>query len=486
MLSYTFPTAPASFQSLCQTFGQQAGLPFADVLSEDAIVQAARRHHAHFATDPGDVWNLSLTLWTFLTQCLSQAKDCASAVVRAIVWRLQHGLAAPSANTGGYCKARAKLPLPLLQELTRHSGQALEQQAPAAWRWRDRRVLLLDGTTATLPDTEANQQAYPQPKQQQPGLGFPMVRLVVLLTFATAALLDAAVGPCEGEGTSELALFRQLLDTVRPKDVLVADRHFCTYWLVAWLLERRADVAFRLHGARHLHRYQSHRLGKDDWLIRWERPARWAWMDEDTWRQLPEFLLLRMVRVRVRRPGYRTRLIKVVTTLGGSDVSKDDIAQLYHWRWHVELDIRNLKSTLGMAPLRCLTPEMADKEVWTHFLGYNLLRTLLAQAAQQSGLRPRQLSFAAALHAWQEFRGLLQHANGAEYQTQLRQLWGVLQVHRVGQRPGRVEPRRLKRWQHKYQRLMCPRAQARAQLLAGGTDSQRRPQDGAAAKEVNQ
>jgi putative transposase len=465
MSSYPLPATPASLPSLAQSFAQQPGLPFAEVLSEQTIAQAACRHHVHFATGPDDVWNLSLTLWTFLTQCLSQAKDCASAVARAIVWRLQHNLDAPSANTGAYCKARAKLPLPLLQELTRHSGQTLEQQAPADWRWHDRRVLLLDGTTATLPDTPANQQAYPQSKQQQPGLGFPMLRMVVLLTFATAALLDAVVGPCAGQGTSELAQFRQLLGTLRPRDVLVADRHYCAYWLVAWLLERGADVVVRLHGRRHLQRRQSYRLGQDDWLIRWERPVRYAWMDEATWQQLPEFLVLRLVRVRVRQPGCRTRLIKVVTTLGGPDVSKDDIADLYHWRWHVELDIRNIKSTLNMKCLRCKTPALADKEVWTQLLGYNLLRTVLAQAAQAGGCRPRQLSFAAACHAWQEFRVLLQATTGAAYLLQVQALWQVLLVQRVGQRPGRVEPRRLKHWQHKYTRLMCPREQARAQLL---------------------
>jgi hypothetical protein len=177
-------------------------------------------------------------------------------------------------------------------------------------------------------------------------------------------------------------------------------------------------------------------------------------------------MLLRLVRVRVCQPGMRTRLLKVVTTLGGA-VPKEDIAQLYHWRWHVELDIRNLKSTLGMARLRCLTPEMIGKELWAHLLSYNLLRTLVAQAAQAGGWRPRQLSCAAALHAWQEFRVLLQQASDATYPTQLRQLWAVLQTHRVGQRPGRVEPRRLKRWQHKYPRLMRPRAQARAGLRSG-------------------
>jgi hypothetical protein len=477
MVSYTPDPTPTTFRSFCQTFAQHPDLPWGSVLPEQVLTQACRRHHAHFADGPDDIWNAALTLWTFLTQCLAQAKDCVTAVARALVWRQQHGLPVPSANTGAYCKARAKLPLPLVQDLTRHSGRELERQAPDGWRWRGRRVLLLDGTTANLPDTPDNQQAYPQSRRQKPGLGFPMLRLVVLLTFATAALLDAAEGPCVGAGTSELALFRQLVDGLEPGDVVVADRHYCAYWLVAWLLQRRVDVAFRLHGQRHVPLAWSHRLGKDDWLIRWERPRRHAWMDEARWRQLPEFLLLRLVRVRVRRPGYRTRLIKVVTTLAGLEVSKDDVAELYHWRWHVELDIRAIKATLGMDELRCTTAALARKELWVHLLGYNLIRTLLAQAAGHAGLRPRQLSFAAALHTWQEFRVLLQ-GGGSWYRACVEQVWVALGAHRVGSRPGRVEPRRVKRCRQKYPRLMCPRAQARARLR-GAAESQPKPEGAA-------
>jgi hypothetical protein len=404
MTSYSSPTTPAAFGSLGQSFAQNQGLPFADVLSPATVAQAAGRHQANFGT--GHTWTVSLTLWTFLTQCLSGAKDCVSAVARAIAWCCQHGQTPPTPHTGSYCKARAKLPLPLLQDLTRHSGQQLEQHTPSSWRWRDRRVLLVDGTTLSLPDTAANQQAWPQSTQQKPGLGFPMMRVVVLLTFASAAWLDAVEGPCQGEGTSEQACFRQLLPALRPNDIVVADRHYCAYWLVAWLVERQVDVAVRLHGRRHIPEGRRHRLGKNDWLIRWERPPRYDWMDAATWQQLPEFLLLRLVQVRLEQPGYRTRRRRVVTTLGGTDVSTADVAALYHWRWHVELDLRHLKSTLQLARWRCQKPELARKELWTHLLGYNLIRPVLAQAAQHHGYTPRQLSFAGALHSWQELRVL--------------------------------------------------------------------------------
>src|SRR5262249_12174701 len=254
-----------------------------------------------------------------------------------------------------------------------------------------------DGTTASGPDTPDNQAEYPQPKTQQPGLGFPLIRLVVLLGFATAALVDAAVGPWSGKEAGEMALLRQLLERILAGDVLVADRASCPYGRRA---ERRgggAAGAFRMHQSRHYDFSTGERLGRDDHIVEWVRPARPDWMDKETYQATPKTIKVREVRFRVERKGHRTREIIVATTLLDAErFGKDDIAELYHHRWRVELDIRDIKQTLKMGILRGKTPQMLRREIWAHLLAYNLVRQVMAQAARQKGLSPRGISFAGA------------------------------------------------------------------------------------------
>src|SRR5262249_50857429 len=194
-------------------------------------------------------------------------------------------------------------------------GTAVEDQAPNRWRWHGRRVVLVDGFEVTLEDTDANQGAYPQPSSQQPGLGFPMMRVVVLLAFATAVLLDAAYGPHQGKGTGEPALFRQLLASLRPGDVVVADRYYCSYWLVALLQAAGVDVVLRLHQRRKYDFRRGERLGPDDHVVAWAKPARPEWMDADSYAAVPATLTVREVRVRVTQRGVRSKQIIVATTL---------------------------------------------------------------------------------------------------------------------------------------------------------------------------
>jgi hypothetical protein len=467
MLSYQATGQRPSFSTVLSAFACDDGLPFADVLTEEHIQQACDDHGVHFGADDDDVWTPALTLWTFLSQCLSAGKSCVAAVARAVVLRVALGLPPCSANTGPYCKARAKLPEGLLRQLALAVGSAVEDQAPDDWRWYRRRVLLADGFEVSLPDTPANQRAYPQPKTPKPGLGFPQMRLVVLLAFASCCLVGCALGPCQGKQTGETALFRQLLGHLRPGDVVVADRYYCSYWLVALLQRGGADVCFRLHQSRDRDFRRGRRLGRGDRLVGWERPPRPEWMDEDTYQQMPLPLQVRLLRVRVDQPGCRVRQLDVATTLVDARAYPHaDVADLYHQRWHVELDIRNIKQALQRDVLRCQSPAMARKEVWCHLLGYNLIRKVLAQAAVQGGYRPRQLSFQGGLDTLEAFRWALLCVPGEVRGQWLRALLGAVATHRVGNRPGRVEPREVKR--RRQVRLMTvPRAQRRAELLGG-------------------
>lgn len=468
MFSYPEQGQLPSLSQLLRSFAQGDGMPFADLLPEDLIQQACDDEGVAFADDPDDVYTPAVTLWAFVCQCLSTSKSCVAAVGRVLVLRLALGLPPCSAATGGYCKARAKLPEPLLRRLTLEAGQRLESQAPDPWRWHHRRVLLADGGELSLPDTAANQREYPQSAAQQPGLGFPQIRLVVLLAFATAALVGAAFGPRKGKETGETALFRTLLEQIQAGDVVVADRYYCSYWMLALLMECGADACFRLHQRRHADFRRGRRLGRGDHLVTWTKPRRPAWMTEDTYARLPQQLTVREVRVTVTQPGRRVRQLVVATTLLDSQAyPHEDIAELYAWRWHVELDLRSLKQSLKMDILTCKSPEMVRKEIWAHLLGYNLLRGVMAQAALAAKVTPRQVSFAGAQQTLAAFRWFLLLGEGA---CRERGVWAfrvAVGVHRVGNRPDRVEPREVKRRPKNYRRLRRPRCQRRAELLQG-------------------
>ena len=457
-----------TFATVLRSFGSAEGLPFADVLSEDDIQQACKEEGVSFGDGEHDVFTPAVTLWAFLSQCLSASKSCVAAVARVLVLRVALDLPPCAAGSGAYCKARPKLTESLLRRLALNVGAGVEAQAPPEWLWHNRRVHMVDGTELSMPDTPANQKVYPQLKSQKPGLGFPRLRLVVLLTFATACLVGGAIGPCKGKGTSETELFRSLLDRFRAGDLLVADRYYCTWWLIALLADRGVDVCFRLHQLRHYDFRRGQRLGKGDHVVEWPKPARPKWMDEETYQSLPASLTMREVQVTVTQPGYRVKQFVAATTLRDvGQYSSADIADLYHQRWHVELDIRSIKQTLGMAILSCKTPEMIRREVWTHLLAYNLVRKVLAQAALAGQVKPRQLSFAGAVQTLDAFRWLLAVGPSQDAGKLVGILLVAVGTHRVGNRPGRVEPREVKRRRKAEKLLMKSRAERRAELLAG-------------------
>jgi hypothetical protein len=464
----SYPPRP-TFATLLRSFALDASLPFQEILPEEQIQDLCEQEGIHFGDGPTDVYTPAVTLWAWLSQCLSASKSCVAAVARILVLRVALDLPGCSAATGAYCKARAKLSERFLERLTLQVGQALEDQAPDTWRWQGRRVVLADGTTVSLPDTPANQAAYPQSSTQRPGLGFPLIRLVVLLTFATAGLLGAALGPYQGKETGETALFRSLLEHLRRGDVVVADRYYCSYWLLALLLEHGVDVVFRLHQKRRYDFRKGQRLGAGDHVVTWSKPERPDWMDRETYDRLPATLTVRELRVVVNTPGCRARQLVLATTLTDAQTyPKAVVADLYHARWHVELDIRAIKQTLHRDILSCKSPALVRKEVWAHLLAYNLVRQALAQAAQTGEVQPRQLSFAGAVQTLNAFRWLLLLSAAERRRSLVQAVRLALGTHEVGNRPGRCEPRKVKRRPKGYGRLMHPRQQERARLLHGG------------------
>jgi hypothetical protein len=409
-----------------------------------------------------------VTVWLFLSQVLSKDHSCLTAVARFLAYRARRGLAPCSARTGSYCKARKRLPERLRARLARQTGQDLHDQAPAAWRWHGRAVILVDGSGVSMPDTPANQKAYPQPTGQKPGLGFPVARLVVLLSLACGAALDLAMGSCRGKQTDENALFRGLHERLQPGAILLADRYYCSYFEVALVSRRRVDVVMRGHQRRHVDFRRGRRLGHEDHVVVWIKPEQPEWMDAATYVALPATLTVRELRVRVATPGFRTQQLVVVSTLLDPEATPpSELAALYRARWQAELDLRSLKQGLQMDVLRGKTPAMVRKEVWAHLLVYNLIRATMAQAARQHHVLPRLLSFEGARQTLEAFRGVLGQATAADLPQVVERLLAAIASHRVGNRPDRYEPRVRKRRPKEFPVMKVPRQQARERLVNG-------------------
>lgn len=461
-----------SFQHFLRGFLQDDASRFREVLTDEHIERVARFHNLSFGTGRDDVYSLPLTLWAFVSQAVSESKSCVAAVARVLTWLTKLGRPLADAGTGAYCKARAKLTEVFLWFLTCDVGRRLEDQAPEAWRWRGKRVVLVDGSTLSMPDTPDNQRAYPQSRSQLPGVGFPILRWVALVGLATGAVLESAFGPCRGKGSGESALLRTLLGSLRGDDVVLADRYYCSYWMVALLQQRGIDVVFRKHQLRHTDFRRGRRLGRDDHLVTWTKPKRPKWMDQETYESLPNTVTLREARTKITTPGCRVKELVVVTTLHDHETyTKEEILSLYNERWHAELDLRSIKTQMKMEILRCKTAEMVRKEIWAHLLAYNLIRKVMAQAAEEHQLTPRQLSFAGAMQTLNEFRTSLLYASAAELPEMTSHILNAIARHRVGNRPGRCEPRKTKRRPKGYSRLLIPRAQERAKLTRRRTGS---------------
>jgi putative transposase len=461
------PNCPGFEQTLAP-FLADPGLPFSQVLSAAEVEQAFAEAGVDFGTSNRSVFTPALTLWAFLSQVVDPAKSCSAAVLRVAALLLALGRGPCAEDTAAYCRARAKLPAVVICRLALQVGRRLEEAAPADWLWQNLHVQLVDGTTYTMPDTEENQKAYPQPRSQKPGLGFPIIRMVLLLSLATAAMTGMAYGPYLGKETGETALLRQLLDDVSAGTVLLADRYYCSYWMVALALERKLDVVFRLHHRRDYDFRKGWRLGPDDHIVFWHKPARPDWMDEATYAAMPVMLVIREVRYSVSTPGFRPDELVVATTLlDFEEYSAEALADLYHRRWHVELDIRAIKQSLQMDQLRCRTPFMIEKEIWAHMLGYNLVRKVAAQAALERGVHPREVSFTTARDAVNAARSQWTLATPAERVQQGKELLQTIGKARVGNRPDRCEPRAVKRRPKQYPHLNKPRAEAREDCFQG-------------------
>jgi hypothetical protein len=440
-------------------YAQQDRLPFSEVLTRELILETLYSLGHRFYNS---LYNPVTTLWLFLTQVIAADPSLGATVEGFLAWRLSQGLPRCSTDNSAYGKARGRLSEVLLQTLTRVTGRTLAGEALSDWLWQGRHVKLFDGSTVSMPDTQANQNAYPQPASQRPGVGFPLARIGVLFSLSVGSVLDFGICKWKGKFQSELGLLRAMFDAFSPGDILLTDRYLCSYMEIAVLHSRGVDVAARMHAHRDFDFRRGRKLGLEDHIVLWNKPPRPAWMSLEDYQALPKTMPIRELRYRLAEPGFRVEEIVLATTLLDAEAYPwEEVAELYGLRWDAEINLRSLKTLMQMDVLRGQSPEMVRKEIWAHLLAYNLIRTVIAQAAAKHGLSPRNISFKRAMRSVEQFRSTLASADESELDAIYETLLDAIASHRIGQRPGRTEPRQVKRRPKPYKRMTVAREHAR-------------------------
>lgn len=447
-LSHTIRTRIArEIDHFKKSFLQSPDLPFNDFFPDDSIADIIKQTPHKRSS----VFSPLVTLKAFILQVLGDDGSCKHAVAGVLVDRLSDGKSANTVNTGPYCKARQRLPLKELNEAVAVAGSSLHQQASDAWRWKGLNVVLTDGATVQMPDTPDNQAEFPQPDSQKPGLGFPMARMVALISLAAGTVIAYSLGAYQGKGTGETSLLSQLLNYLLVGDLLMADRYYCTFAIVALLQARGIPVLFQIHARKKVDFKLGIRLGAKDHLVTWKKPKRKPiWMTEENYATLPETIIVRELSV--------NGMVYVTTLLDNKRYHKQEIAILYKDRWKIELDFRAIKTHMGMEMLRCKSSDMVRKEIAVHLLAYNIIRGNLAQAASLYKKIPRQLSFRSAVQlATQASREVVNLLGRALKNTLLNLLEAIASTP-IGQQKRKGQPRVVKRRPKSYPLMTVPRS----------------------------
>jgi len=406
-----------------------------------------------------------VVLWAWIRQALDPDPSCNKALARINAHRASLGLSAASTDTGGYCKARQRLPEGLFRRLWRRLGASVREGARREDLWRGRVVKVVDGSSSSMPDTAANQRIYPQPSVQKEGCGFPVVAFVGVFCLATGAVLDLALGAWM---LHDLSLFAFLMRAFSPGDILLADRAYCAYAHLALLKMRGVDVVVRLHQRRLVDFRRGRVVGVLDHIVTWSKPVQPSRSVRfKAFRRLPETLPVREIRFRVETKGFRPQAITLATTLlDARAYPVEDLADLYARRWQVELNFRDLKTTLQMEVLRGKSPDIVRKEIHVHLLAYNLVRAMMCEAAIHSGLRPRRISFKGTLQHVAAHADLFTHYRAHAERPAFTALLDLVAQQIIPHRPSRVEPRVRKRRPKSYPLMTRPRAQLKAAMGA--------------------
>jgi len=445
---------PNRAQILKDKLSISAGLPFRELLPQAHIEQQLKKLSIKYRNR---LFNPVVTLWTFLSQVLDADKSCHHAVSRVIAWLSTENVEIPSTSTSAYSQARKRLPEKLLENLFKDSGKNLSDRVKLSSLWCGRQVIILDCSTVSMPDTQANQQAYPQSGQQKKGCGFPIAKIGVFFSLATGAATAVAIDILN---TNDIKIARKLYQFLRPLDVLLGDSAFCSYADFFWIRQRSCDTVIRKHKGRCQQLKGGFIIANNDKIVTWRKPKTCPrGLTKAEFAALPKTQKVREVFYSIEQPGFRTQSVSLLTTLLDINAfSTLSLTQLYRSRWNVELNIKHLKTSLGMDILRCKTPDMIRKEIYAFLLVYNLLRSLMWDAGTTYSTPPLRLSLQGTRQKFNnfipQFLSVCPYRVSQIYQTLLKVI-----VHKtVPQRPGRVEPRVVKRRPKAYPWMQQPRS----------------------------
>jgi hypothetical protein len=432
-------------------FGQ-LGEAFGSFIPEKLLAPSASGQHSRRR-----LYTKRNTFWAFVGQLFSDDGSCQQVVQTLKAYAALRGLDLPSSGTAAYCKARSKLSMADVEAVHEHVVGSMEELG-AADRWHGHRVVVVDGTGTSMPDTEANQAVWPQQRHQKPGCGFPSMRLTASFSLHTGALLSYREG---NKHSSEIVRLREQMDSFRRGDILLGDKAYCGYRDICERLAIGVETVASL--CRRLPVQDAEavkKLGPDDLLIRWRRPRKIPGMTAEQLRELPPSLLLRQTKTTVTQPGFRSETIYLVSTLlDPCKYPAADLADLYFRRWDVELFLRDIKTVMGMDILRCKTPAMIRKELLMYFIAYNCIRRIMYEAAEEADLPVRLVSFKTSLQTLRSWEPNLNQTrlSRRERFRLISMLYASITQNPIRQRPGRSEPRAVKRRRKNYHLLTKPR-----------------------------
>jgi len=405
------------------------------------------------------IFSKANTFWAFFSQVIDADGGCKEVVIKMQAYASVNALTLPASSTSAYCQARKKLEQSELMKILKHTAKRLDS-IPERGFLKGRRVVVVDGTGVSMPDTEANQEEWPQQRQQKEGCGFPTARICACFSLATGGLLSFEVG---NKKSAELPLFRKQWEIFKKGDIFLGDKGFCSYFDLVNLKKRGVDSVITLARRLPISAVDAHKVfDKNDLLVSWKKPywnKRSAYSREQ-WEALPSVLRVRQIHVSVTVPGYRTESFYIITTLTDAEhYTAKELADLYLQRWNVELFFRDIKTTMGMDILKCKTPEMVHKEIIMHFIAYNSVRMLMYEAAEERGVDVSRLSFKGSLQALRQWEPHLNHAKISKRERFriLSALYDAIAENEVPLRPGRSEPRCVKRRPKPYQLLTAAR-----------------------------
>jgi len=406
------------------------------------------------------IFTQARTVWCWFWQVFQAHTSCREVVRQVQALFAAQGAGHVDAGTAGYCQARGKLPLALLQKLLQATFASAERAAPSSARplLGSRPLRVIDASGARLPDTKPNRALYPPSSNLPAGTGFPYLRMAALFSLHSGALLAQATGSLL---TGELRLFLQLLPHLHPGDILLGDRAYGHYLVAALLQAAGVDLISTVSRTRKVDFRRAHqRLGPNDALFRWQK-GKTVVLDAAAWAEVPKELTVRLLRVHLHRPGFRAQSFILVTTLlDPVAYPAHQLVEAYTRRWRLEMSFDDLKTTLGMESLRGQKPAQVQKELLVFLTAHNLVRWLMATAASDQGVALESISFKGALDSFRQWsQALAQCRRPRERAALWQQLLATLAADILPFRPGRTEPRAVKK-RSKYPHLTQPRRQA--------------------------